>query len=470
MAHATRFDRNAKPCITFSGNEMRDAIRIAGACGRPTAALAALVAGLWLSGCGDFWQDPYATSSSGGSTTSTTTLTASPTSVAVGASVTLTATVSPSAATGTVTFYNSSTSIGSADLSSGTATTSTSFTSAGTESLTAFYSGDDTYASSTSNAVSVTVTAAAASRSSSGSLAAAKVTPGNGSGAEDGLRVATGAYRAAPIHAIQAFQTTGGGFSAKNAEGVIVEGHGSVTLTDSVVSAAAGAGRGVLLDQSSSQAGDPRFAMTGGSLGYSCDEASNPACGENAPSKEQSRPATLFAVANAKAAITLTDVQVRNETQSVSRPNGTLLTAAALPACGAPGENGGPVTLRAQGTALSGDVIVDAASTAQIAILEDPSGSGSSLSGSINAANSGKEVDLKLDRGSLWNVTGTSYLTALDGLDLDGRTVNNIDGGGHCVYYSGTINGSASTVIFALNGGGFLAPAGTAGLGCAVNR
>jgi hypothetical protein len=445
---------------------LENSIRALRASRQSIPALVALAAMLWLIGCGDFWQDPYATtSSSGGSTTSTTTLTASPTSVAVGASVTLTATVSPSAATGSVTFYNGSTSIGSSDLNSGTATLSTSFTSAGSESLTATYSGDDTYASSTSNAVTVTVTAAAASRQALGDPAAKSV-PGNSSGSTAGNRIATSAYRAAPIHATRAFRATGGVFAARNSEAVIMEGQGAVTLTDTKVSAAAGAGRGVLLYQSSSYPGAPSFSMTGGSLSYACDAASRPDCAQDAPSKEVSRPATLFAVANATAAISITDVDVANRTASDAHRDGTLLTAAALSAWGESGRNGGHAILRAQGTALSGDVIVDRSSTARIAILEDASGNGSTLTGAIDAAGTGKTVSLELDRGSVWTVTGTSYMTNLDGLDLDARTVNNIDGGGHCVYYSGTINGSASHAVFALGGGGFLAPLGTLGLRC----
>jgi hypothetical protein len=75
-------------------------------------------------------------------------------------------------------------------------------------------------------------------------------------------------------------------------------------------------------------------------------------------------------------------------------------------------------------------------------------------------------VSLTLDKGSTWTVTGTSYLTTLTGLDLNGATVNNIDGGGHCVYYSGTVNGSNSAATYTLSGGGHLAPAGSTGLNC----
>ena len=433
----------------------------------PSLAVAAFAAAVWLSGCGNFWQNPYATSTGtgGGTTASTTTLSASPTSVAVGATVTLTATVSPSAATGSVTFYNGSTTINTVTLSSGTATYATSFTSAGSQSLTATYSGDDTYDSSTSDAVTVTVTAAAASQPAA-IASASRAEAAADSDAAKASRVATAAYAAAPIHATQDFHAAGGVFTAKNAEAVVVEGKAAVAFAGSELGAAAGKGRGVLLFQNAQHPGDPSFSMTGGSLSYDCEEASSPSCAGSSSSKEITRPAALFAVANAGASITLTDVKAASRTSSEKRPDGTLLTAAALPAWGEPGRNGGHATLRAQGTALRGDVIVDSDSTARIAILEDASGSGSTLTGAIDAAHTGKSVSLELDRASVWTVTGTSYMTNLDGIDLDGQTVNNIDGGGHCVYYSGRVDGSATNTVFTLSGGGYLAPVGTKGLGC----
>lgn len=119
--------------------------------------LAALVAG-----CGDFWENPGGTGTGTGTQTSSIALSAQPTSATVSTNVVLTATVTPTAATGTVSFLNNGAQIGTGTVSSGTATYTATFATAGTESLTATYSGDSTYASSTSSAVSVTVTAATA--------------------------------------------------------------------------------------------------------------------------------------------------------------------------------------------------------------------------------------------------------------------------------------------------------------------
>jgi hypothetical protein len=102
----------------------------------------------------------------GGTTASTTTLIVSAPSVSVGQNVTFTATVAgPSGnttvPTGSVSFYNGSTMLGGGTVdATGTAAISSSSLAAGTYSVTAVYSGDATFAPSTSSAVALTVTAA----------------------------------------------------------------------------------------------------------------------------------------------------------------------------------------------------------------------------------------------------------------------------------------------------------------------
>jgi len=89
----------------------------------------------------------------------TTTLTSSANPSSSGASVTFTATVSPVAATGTVAFFDGSSSLGTAPLAGGISSLSTAALSAGRHSITAVYSGDSTYAASTSAALTQTVSA-----------------------------------------------------------------------------------------------------------------------------------------------------------------------------------------------------------------------------------------------------------------------------------------------------------------------
>ena len=70
-----------------------------------------------------------------------------------GQSVKFTASVTPKTATGSITFYDGNTSLGSANLSGGSASISTTKLTIGYHNITAVYSGDTTYAGSTSNVV-----------------------------------------------------------------------------------------------------------------------------------------------------------------------------------------------------------------------------------------------------------------------------------------------------------------------------
>ncbi len=99
--------------------------------------------------------------------TTTTTATFSPSTPVFGQSVTLTATVASTTTgtpTGTVDFYNGTTLLGTGTLTSGVATfDTTTLPVSSTNSITAVYSGDSTFTSSVSAAVTVPVTQASAS-------------------------------------------------------------------------------------------------------------------------------------------------------------------------------------------------------------------------------------------------------------------------------------------------------------------
>ena len=163
-------------------------------------------------------------------------------------------------------------------------------------------------------------------------------------------------------------------------------------------------------------AGTSIFTMTNGSITYTCDATASSAnpCPTGLASNNQNSPATLFSVANTTATITLTDVTVTNTTPTNANSNGILLTAAALNS-GTSGSNGGNVTFNAFGETLVGDVIVDAISTANLSLAADTASNPvpSTLTGTINGANSGGNVNLTLDATSTWVVTGNSYLTTL---------------------------------------------------------
>src|SRR5207249_26237 len=103
-------------------------------------------------------------------TPTSTTVSSTPNTSTFGQSVTLTGTITGSDNGGTVTFMDGSTALnpGGAPLDSqGIATFSTSALSAGTHSITAVYSGDTNYTTSTSPAITRTVNKASSSTAAS---------------------------------------------------------------------------------------------------------------------------------------------------------------------------------------------------------------------------------------------------------------------------------------------------------------
>jgi len=80
-----------------------------------------------------------------------------PSSLIIGDYATMTATVSPASATGSVVFYNGTSGFGNCTIALGTCSFLCNFNAAGAESLTAVYSGDATYISSTSSPVMINI-------------------------------------------------------------------------------------------------------------------------------------------------------------------------------------------------------------------------------------------------------------------------------------------------------------------------
>lgn len=95
-----------------------------------------------------------------GTTQSTTTVTSNQGSVSYGTPVTFTAAVTPTSATNTVTFNVDGTPVAFSTLNAGTAPSPSLQLTTGTHSITGLYSGDSTYASSTSPAIQQVVTKA----------------------------------------------------------------------------------------------------------------------------------------------------------------------------------------------------------------------------------------------------------------------------------------------------------------------
>ena len=138
-----------------------------------------------------------------GTTATTTVINPSPNTVVFGQSVTLTATVSSGSGTptGTVKFFNGTTLLGTGTLgSTGITNISTSALPVGTDSVTAQYQGDNTFASSTSTAANVIVT-----QSSTSTTVASSQNPStiNQSVTFTATVVATGAGSGTPSGTVQ---------------------------------------------------------------------------------------------------------------------------------------------------------------------------------------------------------------------------------------------------------------------------
>lgn len=213
--------------------------------------------------------------------------------------------------------------------------------------------------------------------------------------------------------------------TATGSEAAVIEGKNSISLRDVTLSGAKKCG--VMLYQSFSgdaEVGTSIFMMEGGSL-----------TAEGGP---------LFYITN-------TDSIIELKGADLTASSGTVLTASA-DRWGNQGSNGGVVTLKAENGTLTGNITCDSISSI-IAVLQN----GTGLTGSINADNTAGSMALVLDSTSIWNVTGTSYLTSLTDED---PTRSNIKDNGYTIYYDAddSVNNWLDGNTYTLAEGGELAP------------
>lgn len=98
---------------------------------------------------------------------------------------------------------------------------------------------------------------------------------------------------------------------------------------------------------------------------------------------------------------------------------------------GKQGSNGGNATVIMSSQSAKGNIIVDEASSLKLSMTD-----GSDYTGAINAAASDGKVSVNLEEGSIWTLTGDSYITSFEG-DLSSINFN-----GFTLYINGTaVNG-----------------------------
>ncbi len=238
-----------------------------------------------------------------------------------------------------------------------------------------------------------------------------------------GTMVTTGIHSPG-IYSTGVVSVTGATITAEGSEGAVIDGSNSITITDTTLYAAKS--RGVMMFNSMSTiSGSATFTVDGGSF----TAAVGP----------------LFYVTNAAATINVSGAEL-------SAVSGVLLKAST----GDWGSSGGTVTFNADGQALVGNMEIDSSSSVAATLQNS-----SSLTGAIDAANTGKTVGLTLDSSSSWTVTANSHLATLsDAAGISGTSVANIVGNGCNVYYdsSKSANGYLGGKTYSLVNGGQLIP------------
>ena len=190
-------------------------------------------------------------------------------------------------------------------------------------------------------------------------------------------------------------------------QGVVVEGSNSVTLNNVTLTADNNTKnsdksewyQAVMIYQSLSgdaEEGEAFFTMNGGTL--------------------INKNGDIFFVNNTTATITLSGAEIINEDE-----DGVFLRAAAA-GWGSDGQNGGHVLLNADGQVVNGDLLVDSISSLDLTLSGN-----SELNGAINSADESEEISVTIEDGSVWNLTGDSYITELNAssanFNLNGYTL-----------------------------------------------
>ena len=221
-----------------------------------------------------------------------------------------------------------------------------------------------------------------------------------------------------------------------------IEGKNSITLFNSTLTGY-GIGRGtggiddcgVIVYQSmsgDSSEGVGTFTSTDSSLAISEDS-------------EKYTTSPMFFVTNTSAIFNLTNTDL-------SFGSGILLSISGNDGeWGTAGSNGGLVTFNAADQILTGDILVDEISTLDLILTN------SELTSTVNSDNTASSLSISLDKNSIWNVTGNSYVTVLTNEDT---SCSNIISNGNTIYYDAS--NSANTWLdgqtIELSDGGIITP------------
>ncbi|MBR5759782.1 MAG: hypothetical protein IKX88_14420 [Thermoguttaceae bacterium] len=111
------------------------------------------------------------------------------------------------------------------------------------------------------------------------------------------------------------------------------------------------------------------------------------------------------------------DITLRGNTFVNEDPEGYFFRAR-RESWGRKGSNGGKANLLLEKQRVEGNIFVDNISELTLTLTKE-----TNYVGAINAANTGKRVDLKLDKSSTLELTADSYVTSLDNEDSTGKNI-----------------------------------------------
>ena len=254
------------------------------------------------------------------------------------------------------------------------------------------------------NASNLTIT------TSGGSSAAIRSDSGGGTVTVNGGTYTTNGQGSPAIYSTAAITVSDADLTANIAQVVVIEGGNSVTLENSKLTANHTTKNGqdstyqaVLIYKSMSKdasSGTSAFKMTNGSITNANGD--------------------IFCVTNTNTVITLSGVTITNNDSS-----GNFLRAEGQN-WGTSGSNGGSVTLNASGQDMKGNIIVDSSSSLAMNMTDS-----STYEGAINTSEQAGTVNVTIESGSTWTLTGNSYVTSL---------TNNgtISRGSYTLYVNGT--------------------------------
>ena len=216
-----------------------------------------------------------------------------------------------------------------------------------------------------------------------------------------------------------------GNISIENTEGtangsqmVVIEGKNSATVTNSELVASGKGNRGetdnagiMIYHSMSGDAGEGTGTFTAKNSSLSIQENS-----------DYYKTVPMFFITNTDAIINLDNCKL-------SYGSNILISNKGTTEWGNSGNNGGNLTLNADNQELNGNIEIDNISTLKMNLTK------SSYNGTINAQNTAKEINIKLDSDSKITLTGDSYITSLEDEDT---SYSNINFNGYKLYVNGT--------------------------------